>query len=84
MRSLISCRPMQVIRGLSRCSFTLPPDQAEMLGHVAKRVGASQWAVLSVLLQETLPWLSVGLRSDANASVGVGVCGMRPVRSCAG
>jgi len=55
-----------------------------MLGHVAKRVGASQWAVLSVLLQETLPWLSVGLRSDANASVGVGVCGMRPVRSCAG
>jgi hypothetical protein len=38
--------------GFARCSFTLPPDQAQMLSHVAKRVGASQSAVLSILLQE--------------------------------
>ena len=55
--------------GFARCSFTLPPDQAEMLSQVAKRVGASQSAVLSILLQETLPWLSTGLSEDADPSV---------------
>jgi hypothetical protein len=59
-----------MVDGFARCSFTLPPDQAQMLSHVAKRVGASQSAVLSILLQETLPWLSTGLPEDADPALG--------------
>ncbi len=53
-----------------RRTFTLPPDQAQILEHVARRVGASQSAVLSVLLSATLARVSTGLEADASAEVG--------------
>jgi hypothetical protein len=44
-----------------RCSFTLPRDQAEVLSNVAKRVGCTQSFLLSVLLEESLPTVAVGV-----------------------
>ena len=56
--------------GFARCSFTLPPDQVELLANVARRVGASQSAVLSVLLEDALPWVANGLGPDVGEDVG--------------
>jgi len=50
-----------------RASFTLPADIAVTLANVAKRAGCSQSAVLSVVLGDLLPYLSLGLDvSDAD------------------
>jgi hypothetical protein len=49
-----------------KCSFTLPADQARILGNVAKRVGCSQSAVLQVLLEMSLPQLAAGLGEDVD------------------
>lgn len=49
-----------------KCSFTLPADQAKILGNVAKRVGCSQSAVVQVLLELTLPRLAAGLGEDVD------------------
>lgn len=47
-----------------RATFTIPADQAKILSNVAKRLGASQSVVVSVLLEKFLPQLSVGLTGD--------------------
>jgi hypothetical protein len=44
-----------------KTSLSLPADLAVMLSNVAKRVGCSQSAVITVLLEEWLPTVSVGL-----------------------
>jgi hypothetical protein len=44
-----------------RASFTLPREEATMLNSLAKRLGCSQSALLSVILGDTLPHLAQGL-----------------------
>jgi len=50
-----------------KASFSLPAGVATLLADVAKRAQCSQSAVLSVLLEETLPYLEAGLTVDAPA-----------------
>jgi hypothetical protein len=49
-----------------RCTLTLPSDQAQLLSHCAKRMGVSQSAVVSCLLEGVLPRLALGLGADAD------------------
>lgn len=50
--------------GTYRCTFTLPRDQAVLLANVAKRLGASQSSVLSILIEHPLALLGLGLGGD--------------------
>src|SRR5674476_1664911 len=49
-----------------RSTFTLPAVQAVMLSDVAKRLGCSQSAVLSVLLSQTLKAVAAGLAANVH------------------
>jgi len=50
-----------------RCSFSLPPDQAELLANAARRLGSSQSALLSLLLEVALNPLVKGLGDHEDA-----------------
>lgn len=50
-----------------RCSFSLPSDQAALLRNAAGRLGASQSALLSLLLEATLNPLLKGLAGQDDA-----------------
>lgn len=54
--------------GLYRASFSLPSDQAVILNNIAKRIGCSQSAIISVLLERVLPHLSVALQVDTSST----------------
>ncbi len=47
-----------------RCLYSLPPDQAQLLEHLAKRLGASQSALLSILLEATLGPLAAAMSNE--------------------
>lgn len=48
-----------------RTSLSLPSDQAQLLASCAKRLSCSQSSVVSILLDEFLPRLALGLGNDA-------------------
>jgi hypothetical protein len=48
-----------------RTTLTIPADQAVLLNNLSRRIGCSQSAVVSVLLELVLPHLAFGLGDDA-------------------
>lgn len=52
---------------VSRSTFTLPSDQVAVLTNVARRLRVSQSALVSILLEDTLPHVAVGGRDDEDA-----------------
>lgn len=51
-----------------RATFSLPADQAVVLSNVAKRMGCSQSAVVTALLEQVLPHLAQGLGEESPTS----------------
>jgi hypothetical protein len=51
-----------------RVLYTLPPDQVELLEHLAKRLGSSQSGLLSILLEATLGPLAAAMAMQEDVS----------------